>query len=399
MKVRLTLVVISIVIACTASAAKAVTSVKKINLLHNQSSSPFFTKNAIGGDFTQFIATEATFTPVGTVQAGQVTSLVSNGSFSITGNSTSAGGWTDGNGVPAGITLTFNTQFTIGMPASTPAGYYLTNPGTSGNPLGNGIGIAQGAGNVSTIDSPNQTQPIGACCESLVVSAMSVSAVSFSGSLAESGFGFVPGTVGNFGPYVIQSNDFVEAGETVGLVSETGPPDPLNLGRPTIGFGVPSTDPSEIHRGEGIVASNVSMENSFSNLTVTTNGIGHPTWFPRQIGGWTFTAQNAKVAIKGIGYEYDVNFTIIPPGDYNKNGEVDAADYVVWRKGDPAADSNGDTVIDETDYEFWRARFGNPNPGAAAELSGTLVPEPGTLMLTFLGMLAACSWRRFGRTR
>src|SRR4051794_12441201 len=239
MNVRLTLIVTSIVLSLSSSPAKAVTSVKKINLLHNQTVSPFFTKNAIGGAFTAFTATDATstvsFTPVGTVQAGQVTSLISNGSFSITGNSTSAGGWADGNGVPTGITLTFNTQFTIGMPAGTPAGYFLTNPGTSGNPLGNGIGIAQGAGNVSTIDSSNQTQPVGACCEALVVSAMSVSAVSFSGALAESGFGFAAGTVGNFGPYVIQANDFTEDGETFGLVSETGPTDPLNPGRPTIG--------------------------------------------------------------------------------------------------------------------------------------------------------------------
>src|SRR3954469_25231314 len=84
MHVRLILIVISIVLALTASAAKAVTSVKKINLLHNQTSSPFFTKNPTNTvTLTSFTSTDATssvtFTPVGTVQAGQVTSLVSNG--------------------------------------------------------------------------------------------------------------------------------------------------------------------------------------------------------------------------------------------------------------------------------------------------------------------------------
>jgi hypothetical protein len=399
MNVRL-IAAASIVAALFASDAKAITSVKKINILHNQTASPFFTQNAIGGGFLPFTTAEATFTPQGTVQAGQVTSLTSNGHFEIEGNSTSAGGWTDGNGIPKGITLIFDTQFTIGIPG-TPANYYLTNPGTSGNPLGNGLGIAQGAGNTSTIDSINQTQPVGACCESIAVSAMSVSGVSFSGSLEEPGFTFSPGTVGNFGPYVIQANDFVENGETVGLWSESGPIDPENPDRPTIGFGVPSDDPSEVGRGLGVVASNTSMENTFSNVSVTTNDVAHQTWFPRQIGAWTLTPQNAKVAIKGIGYEYDVDFTITPAvaGDFNKDGIVDAADYIVWRKGDPAADSNGDTVVDETDLEFWRTNFGNGAQGASAGLSGTAVPEPAALMLLVGSILTSFGWRCFRRTR
>ena len=76
----------------------------------------------------------------------------------------------------------------------------------------------------------------------------------------------------------------------------------------------------------------------------------------------------AHWVIKGISYAYDVTFGIapIPPGDYNKNGVVDAADYVLWRKGDLAADSNGDTVVDQTDYDFWRANFGNPYSGCGS---------------------------------
>jgi len=411
MNFRTTLAIATMIFsAATVANAVTVTSAKKINLFQNNTMSPFFTKspnNAVTfSNFTQSPAdpgSTITFTPDttnGQVQASVVTSLTTNGSFLIVGNSTAAGNWTNGNGIPQGITLTFNTQLTISVGAGSPANSFLTVPslstGSNSPNLGDGIGITQGgAGSIGTIDSNNLTTPANPFSETLAVSAMSVTGFSFTGTLADTNFVFTPGTVGNFGPYVLRSNGWTEGVESAGLVSETGPTDPLNPGRPTIGFGPPGPDPSEIGRGLGVVASNVAIENVFNNSPVN----GNSNIFPRQIGAWTFTPQNGTIGLKGIGYEYDVSFTITPQGDYNKNDAVDAADYVMWRKGDLAADSTGDTVVDETDYDFWRARFGNPNPGAAAELSGTLVPEPGTLMLTFLGMLAACSWRRFGRTR
>ncbi len=48
------------------------------------------------------------------------------------------------------------------------------------------------------------------------------------------------------------------------------------------------------------------------------------------------------------------------PGDYNGNGTVDAADYVLWRNGGPLqneVDTPG--TINAADYAAWRARFGN----------------------------------------
>ena len=61
-------------------------------------------------------------------------------------------------------------------------------------------------------------------------------------------------------------------------------------------------------------------------------------------------------------------------GDYNRNGIVDPADYVVWRDtlgedvfwpGD-GADGNQSGIIDEGDYEFWRSQFGKLIPPADA---------------------------------
>jgi hypothetical protein len=68
-------------------------------------------------------------------------------------------------------------------------------------------------------------------------------------------------------------------------------------------------------------------------------------------------------------------------GDYNGDGSVDAADYVVWRNGDSPDDT-------QAGYDLWRANFGN-TAGASAAASSAAVPEPGTLALVALALGAA----------
>jgi hypothetical protein len=79
------------------------------------------------------------------------------------------------------------------------------------------------------------------------------------------------------------------------------------------------------------------------------------------------------------------------PGDYNGNGVVDAADYVVWRDGGPLqneVETPGD-VTDE-DYAAWRARFGNGSGiGSSSELSAAAVPEPATGFLMSIALVGA----------
>ena len=92
-------------------------------------------------------------------------------------------------------------------------------------------------------------------------------------------------------------------------------------------------------------------------------------------------------------------------GDYNRNGVVEAADYVVWRKTlgqmgmDLLADGNVNNEIDAGDYEVWHARFGQtlPGSGAAASANAT-VPEPASsvlLMIAASGLVAGddASWQ------
>jgi hypothetical protein len=71
-------------------------------------------------------------------------------------------------------------------------------------------------------------------------------------------------------------------------------------------------------------------------------------------------------------------------GDYNRDGIVDAADYVVWRKtvgtSNSLADGNGDGEVDNDDYLYWRQRFGNSSGDGSGQSAG-LVPEPSCLGL------------------
>lgn len=80
------------------------------------------------------------------------------------------------------------------------------------------------------------------------------------------------------------------------------------------------------------------------------------------------------------------------PGDYNRDGTVDAADYIVWRDG-------LGTTYTASDYDVWRAHFGQSfgNPPAsgsqsAARSASTLaktndaVPEPATWWLVVFAL-------------
>ncbi|MEX0613719.1 MAG: PEP-CTERM sorting domain-containing protein [Pirellulales bacterium] len=70
------------------------------------------------------------------------------------------------------------------------------------------------------------------------------------------------------------------------------------------------------------------------------------------------------------------------PGDFNQDGAVDAADYVVWRKG-------LGTTYTQDDYNIWQANFG-ATLGSGRGDTGSIepmipaVPEPSSLLLLLL---------------
>jgi hypothetical protein len=81
------------------------------------------------------------------------------------------------------------------------------------------------------------------------------------------------------------------------------------------------------------------------------------------------------------------------PGDYNNNGTVDAADYVLWRKGGPLQNEvDTPNTVNAADYTAWRARFGNTS-GSGASLDAESVPEPASCLLMGMGLLLFCGRR------
>jgi uncharacterized protein YjbI with pentapeptide repeats len=71
------------------------------------------------------------------------------------------------------------------------------------------------------------------------------------------------------------------------------------------------------------------------------------------------------------------------PGDFNNNGVVDAADYIVWRKtdGPPAG------------YNAWRTHFGQTTSSGLGASMNPAVPEPTTLVMVIVAAVGVSTRR------
>jgi cyclophilin family peptidyl-prolyl cis-trans isomerase len=88
-------------------------------------------------------------------------------------------------------------------------------------------------------------------------------------------------------------------------------------------------------------------------------------------------------------------FTLtVATGDYNRDGVVDAGDYVMWRKmrnpslavtAYSSADGNGDGFVNDLDYDVWRRNLGNTRGGELGDGPSTNVPEPAAAALLLIG--------------
>jgi hypothetical protein len=74
------------------------------------------------------------------------------------------------------------------------------------------------------------------------------------------------------------------------------------------------------------------------------------------------------------------------PGDFNQNGIVDAADYVVWRK-------YVGTTYAQADYNTWRAHFGQ-TAGSGTSHTAPSIPEPPSFSMFILALLFAAPRRK-----
>ncbi len=95
------------------------------------------------------------------------------------------------------------------------------------------------------------------------------------------------------------------------------------------------------------------------------------------VTGFQFLSGDADIS--------DLGPVIVPllPGDYDRDGDVDNADYGVWRSqfGSTTllnADGNHNGIVDAADYIVWRGNLDLPTtPGA----HGAAVPEPRSMVM------------------
>jgi hypothetical protein len=88
---------------------------------------------------------------------------------------------------------------------------------------------------------------------------------------------------------------------------------------------------------------------------------------------WDFTVTNQGVFPRLAG-----NSVPGDSGDFNQDGFVDAADYVLWRRGIG-------TIYNESHYAAWRGHFG-ANVGLSGNLIAAPIPEPGSALLLALSV-------------
>jgi hypothetical protein len=142
--------------------------------------------------------------------------------------------------------------------------------------------------------------------------------------------------------------------------------------------------------GEANPTSNRLSELKPFGATTLTPGTAFDLGNLFSIGGaqdlqFEFLFDGETLARQGV-----VAYGAIPPvglqGDYNNDGSVDAADYVVWRKtiGTPAA------------YNVWRSNFG-AGAGSGGGGQSSAVPEPATWSISCLASLIVALTRQRGR--
>jgi hypothetical protein len=86
------------------------------------------------------------------------------------------------------------------------------------------------------------------------------------------------------------------------------------------------------------------------------------------------TAANRAAVMDRVLDFFNVVAPVVENADFNSDGTVDAADFVVWRKNENTVvppgtlgDANSDGQVNAADYDIWRSQFGtSPGTGAGA---------------------------------
>ena len=141
-----------------------------------------------------------------------------------------------------------------------------------------------------------------------------------------------------------------------------------------VDFGFANLDLYLVPAGQGIgqaVASSTSTAWNIEHIFAKVETAGaYELWVTQSELNETFYAVAWWAGADGRG----------APGDFNSDGTVNGADYVVWRKSDGSTEG----------YAEWRSNFGNSS-GSSSLAS---VPEPSAICLALVGMLFCAATRR-----
>jgi Aspartyl protease len=204
----------------------------------------------------------------------------------------------------------------------------------------------------------------------------------------ETGSGPIPGQVENRGgtvaPGVASMNNGIGELEIYGRFSN-GPNGTVNM---QLGGDLPGQYDQIVVDGSMTLAGtlNVSLVNSFVPSVNDTFVLFDITASNFEFGG-AFSVENLPA-----GYQWDLEYTenqvlltVLSAGlagDFNEDGVVDGADYVMWRK------QNGPAL----DYTDWVENFGSPQSGGGGGGLGG-VPEPSAAVLMLLA-ICGCALSR-----
>jgi hypothetical protein len=132
--------------------------------------------------------------------------------------------------------------------------------------------------------------------------------------------------------------------------------------------------------------------NPFDGGAWTSSGAG-PSGRTLADGIWNSWTFESPISFSGFAANPQAAPSPYSPGDYNRDREIDAADYNRWKSLygstiDPSADGNFDGIVSAADYTIWR---NNLAFGAAATTSWpsptSTVPEPAAVVLVMLALV------------
>ena len=335
---------------------------------------PFYLTLNAGAIHT--VTGDLTINPKGTlfINGGNLNtgSLNINGAFAFRSGTlglTGPSGLTVGTGGRLGATVSVNAgqNLNVTNTVTVNSGAYLTVAGgfSSGNLVNNGDLVVINTAIDGPVINNNKTTVVGT--------------VNFNGP--------VSGPGGFFGPGTAQFNGGMAPGASPANVSFEGSLALADTNTLFVEIGG-STPGSQYDRltitGSALIDGtlNVSIVNGFTasggqQFTILTAGSIVNNGFVlggSAVSSFTLLVNSTSVILQAIGLA----------GDYNLNGIVDAADFVVWRKG-------LGTTYTPDDYNVWRDHFGQTASGgsgsAAATSAQSAVPEPSSVMLLLLGLV------------